>query len=130
MRTILYALVALFFASCAATGSDPVQGYGVVAHATVVNDQGDPIADFRTNGVVSLVRATAAGTAGVRTTTIGAYVLGPLTFAEGFITALNRDLDLEVNLAPGDPLPAWVGGLFLPGEAEALGYTFGSLPEG
>ncbi len=123
MKNLIYTTLLPFLLLCSCNSMGGGQGYGVVAEATAVTSDGTTLLDVRTNGEVTVMAGGIAATAQVRTP-MGIPLLGPRQVSEGKVIAYHKGQDIKLELAPGAPLPAWTKVLFLPGQAEALGYSF------
>lgn len=123
---LAFGLLAIAF-SCA--GPNGVRTSPIVPVATFASDPAltNVIADARSNGNTTVIRATIYGVAGLRDAYSGVWIMEPRTVAPGKVYVWRREPKFSGEFGPTDPLPTWVQaeqGLWRPGEAEALGYLF------
>lgn len=127
--TVYLLVAALLLAAFSCQGTGGVKYSPIVPVATFTADAGstDVVADVRSNFDVTVVRASVYGVAGFRDAYTGVWLLPPSVVEPGFTYVWRRAPKFEERFAPDAPLPAWVAespGLWLPGEAERLGYVF------
>lgn len=126
------ATLAAFAVGC--VGPDGVRTSPIVPTATFAADEGmtQVIADARSNGNTTVMRATMYGIAGFRDAYTGVWIMPPRMVSPNLTYVWRRDPKFEGTFGVDEPLPAWVEtehGLWRVGEAASLGYTFESADQ-
>lgn len=127
--TIVWTLALCLFAlACVSDqAGNPISPVAPVCTLTADELGTQLVADIRSNGNVTVIRTSLYGRAELREVWNGIPVGQPRVFAPGRTYVWRREPSFSEEFSLEDPLPAWVGeaqGLWHPGEAEALGYTF------
>lgn len=128
---LVYAIAGVLLACTFGCVSTPAGGRASpvvpVATFTASATSADVVADVRSNFDVTVVQAKVHGVVEIRDGATGASLTPPRLVSPGKVYVWRREPKFSGEFDIGAPLPAWVEsapGLWRPGEAAALGYTF------
>lgn len=135
ISALIYLLAIMLFCAaftgCATTAEGGRASPAVPVATFLAGPDAAVAVDVRSNLDVSVVTARLSGICGIRDAYTGAWLYPPHIVAAG-TTLVHRVKPAHTGHYPvGTPLPAWVAtapGLWLPGEAAKLGYTFEDAP--
>lgn len=128
---IITAILCFFLYAFAQGCHAPGPGLPVVGIVELTDSAGSKIMWMHTDGDTMIAKSAQAGRVYLRDKLSGLTILGPVDFTTaGEVLVTSRSREYKAQFAAGAKLPLWIQstGVFLPGEAQALGLTFEDAP--